>query len=39
MRERSIIERVDILEQNVEALESLPARVTAVELQLTPECV
>ena len=34
MQERSIIERVDILEQNVETLESLPARVTAVELQL-----
>ena len=34
MQERSIVERVEILEKKVEALESLPDRVTRVELQL-----
>ena len=34
MQERSIIERVEILKRKVELLEELPARVTAVELQL-----
>ena len=34
MQERSVIERVEILERKVETLESLPQRVTAVELQL-----
>ncbi len=34
MQERSIIERVEILERKVELLKELPARVTAVELQL-----
>ena len=34
MQERSVIERVEILERKVEALETLPERVTAVELQL-----
>ena len=34
MDERSISERVGILERNVETLETLPARLTAVELQI-----
>lgn len=34
MAERSLTERVEILERKVDALESLPARVTAVEVQL-----
>ena len=34
MQERSVIERAHILEQKVEALETLPTRVSAVELQL-----
>jgi hypothetical protein len=34
MQERSLVERVEILEKKVEALESLPERVTRVELQL-----
>lgn len=34
MQERSIVERVEILERTVEALETLPDRVTRVELQL-----
>ena len=34
MQERSVIERLQILERKVELLEALPARVTAVELQL-----
>src|SRR5438552_1403571 len=34
MQERSVIERVWILERKVEVLETVPARVTAVELQL-----
>jgi predicted phage gp36 major capsid-like protein len=34
MQERSIVERVETLERKVEALETLPDRVTAVELQL-----
>ena len=34
MQERSIVERVEILERKVEALEDLPARVTAVERQI-----
>jgi hypothetical protein len=34
MQERSIVERVEILERKVEALETLPDRVTRVELQL-----
>jgi|SRR6188508_1484989 hypothetical protein len=34
MQERSVIERIEILERKVEALETLPERVTAVELQL-----
>jgi hypothetical protein len=34
MQERSIIERVEILERKVQALETLPDRVTSVELQL-----
>jgi hypothetical protein len=32
--ERSLSERLEILETKVEALEGLPARVTAVELQI-----
>jgi hypothetical protein len=34
MQERSIVERVEILESKVEALETLPDRMTRVELQL-----
>ena len=34
MQQRSMIERIEILERKVEALETLPERVTAVELQL-----
>jgi vacuolar-type H+-ATPase subunit I/STV1 len=34
MQERSVIERVEILERKVFALETLPARITAVESQL-----
>ena len=34
MQERSIGERVEILERKVEALEQLPARMTAIELQI-----
>jgi predicted phage gp36 major capsid-like protein len=34
MQERSIIERVEILERRVATVETLPDRVTAVELQL-----
>jgi predicted phage gp36 major capsid-like protein len=34
MHQRSVIERVEILERKVEVLEALPERVTAVELQL-----
>ena len=34
MQERLVIERLQILERKVELLEALPARVTAVELQL-----
>ena len=34
MQERSIVERVEILERKVEALETLPDRMTRVELQL-----
>ena len=34
MQERSVTERVEILERKVETLEVLPARVTDVELQL-----
>lgn len=34
MQERSILERVAILEQKVELLESLPERVSGVELQI-----
>jgi hypothetical protein len=34
MQQRSVIERIEILERKVEVLESLPERVTAVELQL-----
>jgi predicted phage gp36 major capsid-like protein len=34
MQQRSVIERVEILERKVEVLETLPERVTAVELQL-----
>ena len=34
MQERSVIERIQVLEQNVAALEELPARVSAVELQI-----
>lgn len=34
MPERSIVERVGILEKKVEVLETLPGRVTAVEVQL-----
>ena len=34
MQERSVIERVEILERKVLALETLPARITAVESQL-----
>lgn len=34
MQERSIVERVEVLERKVKALESLPDRVTRVELQL-----
>jgi hypothetical protein len=34
MQERSIVERVEILERKVETLETLPDRVTRVELQL-----
>jgi hypothetical protein len=34
MQQRSVIERVEILERKVESLERLPERVTAVELQL-----
>ena len=34
MQQRSVIERIEILEKRVEILERLPERVTAVELQL-----
>jgi hypothetical protein len=34
MQERSIVERVEVLERKVEELETLPDRVTRVELQL-----
>ena len=34
MQQRSMIERIEILERKVEALETLPERITAVELQL-----
>lgn len=34
MQQRSIVERVEILERKVEALETLPDRLTGVELQL-----
>ena len=34
MQERSIVERVEILERKVETLEQLPARMTALELQI-----
>ena len=34
MQERSVIERVEILERKVLALETLPTRITAVESQL-----
>ena len=34
MQQRSVIERVEILERTVEVLERLPERVTGVELQL-----
>jgi len=34
MQQRSVIERIEILEKKVEALETLPERVGAVELQL-----
>ena len=34
MQQRSVIERVEILERKVEVLERLPERVTGVELQL-----
>ena len=34
MQQRSVIERIEILEKKVEILERLPERVTAVELQL-----
>ena len=34
MQQRSVIERLEILEKKVEILERLPERVTAVELQL-----
>jgi hypothetical protein len=34
MQQRSMIERIEILERKVEVLETLPERVTAVELQL-----
>ncbi len=34
MPERTLVERVDILEQKVEGLETLPGRVHAVELQI-----
>jgi predicted phage gp36 major capsid-like protein len=34
MQERSVVERVEILERKVEILERLPERVTAVELQI-----
>ena len=34
MQQRSVIERVEILERKVEVLETLPERVTAVELRL-----
>ena len=34
MQQRSVIERVEILEKKVEVLERLPERVSAVELQL-----
>lgn len=34
MADRTLTERVEILEKHVHALETLPARVTAVELQV-----
>jgi hypothetical protein len=34
MRERTVIERVEILERNVELFEALPARVSALESQI-----
>jgi hypothetical protein len=34
MQRRTLTQRVEILEQKVAALETLPARVTAVELQI-----
>jgi hypothetical protein len=34
VQERSIVERIQVLEQNVAALEQLPARMAAVELQI-----
>lgn len=34
MPERTLVERVDILDQKVEGLETLPGRVHAVELQI-----
>lgn len=34
MQERSVVERIGILEQKVELLESLPGRMHAVELQI-----
>ena len=34
MQQRSMIERIEILERKVEALETLPERVTGVEVQL-----
>ena len=34
MRQRSVVERVESLERTVEALETLPARMSAVELQI-----
>jgi hypothetical protein len=34
MQDRSIIERLEIVERKVESLETLPARVSAVELQI-----
>jgi hypothetical protein len=34
MQDRSIVERLEIVERKVESLETLPARVSAVELQI-----
>ena len=34
MQDRSFVERLEIVEKKVESLETLPARVSAVELQI-----